>query len=49
MLNTKSDPHAQKIYEMYKSLSTNPVDYIGNIEIQIDTLLRYSQSIKNNK
>ena len=35
---------AQIIYDMYKSLSTNPIDYIGNIEEQIDNLLKYTRS-----
>jgi adenylosuccinate lyase len=45
VLLSNANPNAQKIYEMYKSLSTNPLDYIGNIETQIDTLLNYYQSI----
>jgi len=45
VLLCNANSNAQKIYEMYKSLSTNPVDYIGNIETQIDILLRYSKSI----
>jgi adenylosuccinate lyase len=45
VLLSNANPNAQKIYEMYKSLSTNPVDYIGNIETQIDKLLQYSRSI----
>lgn len=45
ILDTKSDSDSQKIYNMYKSLSSNPVDYIGNIEIQIDKLLQYSRNI----
>ena len=43
--NSDSDSDAKKIYNMYKSLSSNPVDYIGNIEIQIDKLLKYSRNI----
>ena len=43
--NSDSDSDEKKIYNMYKSLSSNPVDYIGNIEIQIDKLLQYSRNI----
>jgi adenylosuccinate lyase len=46
---SNENPNAQKICKMYKSLSINPIDYIGNIETQIDTLLQYSQSIYTNK
>jgi adenylosuccinate lyase len=46
---SNENPNAQKICKMYKSLSINPIDYIGNIETQIDTLLQYSRSIYTNK
>jgi adenylosuccinate lyase len=39
------ETNKKQICEMYKSLSTNPIDYIGNIETQINNLLQYSQNI----
>jgi adenylosuccinate lyase len=47
LLSSNENPNAQKIFKMYKSLSDNPIDYIGNIESQINTLLQYSRSITN--
>ena len=42
--NENENESAQTIYDMYKSLSKNPIDYIGNIEEQIDNLLKYTRS-----
>jgi adenylosuccinate lyase len=45
IISLTEETKIKQIYQLYKSLSTNPLDYIGNIETQIDNLLQYSQNI----
>ena len=45
LMSSNKNDDTEKIFKIYKSLSMNPIDYIGNIETQIDTLLQYSQNV----
>jgi adenylosuccinate lyase len=44
LLFSQIEENPKDLYHMYKSLSKDPIDYIGNIEEQIDNLLKYTQS-----
>jgi len=44
LLFSQIEENTKELYHMYKSLSKEPIDYIGNIEEQIDNLLKYTRS-----
>jgi len=44
LLFSQIEENTKDLYNMYKSLSKDPINYIGNIEEQINNLLKYTRS-----
>jgi adenylosuccinate lyase len=44
LLFSQIEENTKDLYHMYKSLSKDPINYIGNIEEQINNLLKYTRS-----